>query len=193
METKKWYVGQQVWDKTISDEAGKIISINDVQLVAKFFRNQWAYSLNGELIIVGRHQPTLSTKPYEIKMEGFSQEVEKELPKKGQIVWGRHDVNDTWSIGHFIKKEEDLYFLSEDNDDECFYPIKEITTKNPYEVEEDREPQIGDMCFFWDVENPKVVACGELGIVYPTPEIKYVPRNNYRFYKHCSLKNPLIK
>ena len=189
METKKWYVGQQVWDLTISDEAGEIISINDVQLVAKFFRNQWAYSLNGELIIVGRNQPTLSTKPYEIKMEGFSQEVQEELPKKGHICWGRRQKS-VWFIGHFIEKKEGEYILSPDIEGINSKYYDEITTKNPYEAVEDREPKIGDMVFAWsDLK---------YGFVYG--ELQLIESSGYPYivkyhggFKHCSLKNPLIK
>ena len=121
------------------------------------------------------------------------QEVQEELPKKGQVVWGRHDVNDTWSIGHFIKKEEDLYFLSEDNDDECFYPIKELTTKNPYEVEEDREPQIGDMVFAWDDLDEQYVSFGKLSNIADDKFPYFIDIPTPAGFKHCSLKNPLEK
>ena len=198
METKKWYVGQQVWDKTVSDEAGEIVSTKSSILYpikVKFGSQTVEYTLNGKLF--QEAMPTLSTKPYEIKMEGFSQEVQEELPNKGQICWGRDTNQDSWAIGHFIKKSSTYFIVSTYNDtDESFSKYTQITTKNPYEdVSEientDREPKIGDMCFFWDDDNPKFVVFSELLDINEGSLHKYVIVKTA--FKYCSLKNQLIK
>ena len=68
----------------------------------------------------------------EYKLEGFSKERPEELPKKGQIVWGRDKDYQNWHIYHFSHKSEDgLYHLSSDNSRNA-YILKQITTKNPY-------------------------------------------------------------
>jgi len=69
----------------------------------------------------------------EYTLDGFSQERPEELPKKGQIVWGRDKDYQNWHIYHFSHKSEDgLYHLSSDNSRNA-YILKQITTKNPYE------------------------------------------------------------
>ena len=68
----------------------------------------------------------------EYTLEGFSQERPKELPKKGQIVWGRDKDYQNWHIYHFSHKSDDgLYHLSSDNSRNA-YILKQITTENPY-------------------------------------------------------------
>jgi hypothetical protein len=69
----------------------------------------------------------------EYTLEGFSQERPEELPKKGQIVWGRDYEFQSWHIYHFSHKAEDgIYHLSSDNKRNMFR-LKQITTENPYE------------------------------------------------------------
>lgn len=71
----------------------------------------------------------------EYKLEGFSKERPEELPKKGQIVWGRDEDYQSWHIYHFSHKTEDgIYHLSSDNK-RNMYQLKQITTKNPFENE----------------------------------------------------------
>jgi hypothetical protein len=68
----------------------------------------------------------------EYTLEGFSQERPEELPKKGQIVWGRDYEFQSWHIYHFSHKTEDgIYHLSSDNKRNMFR-LKQITTENPY-------------------------------------------------------------
>jgi hypothetical protein len=68
----------------------------------------------------------------EYTLEGFSQERPEELPKKGQIVWGRDKDYQNWHIYHFSHKSDDgLYHLSSDNSRSA-YILKQITTENPY-------------------------------------------------------------
>ena len=121
------------------------------------------------------------------------QELEEELPKKGQVVWGKNVGYEKWYIGHFVKKEFKNYIINNTVDDENTggsFPI--ITTKNPYEVEEDREPQVGDMVFAWDVENTNMVHCAELLSIDLDENYPYTLKNGDCF-NFCSLKNPLIK
>lgn len=197
METNKWYVGQKVWDKTVSDEAGEVHNINynpDLPIVVIFgdINKKITHSYSNEGIINGNIIPTLSTKPYEIKMEGFSQELEEELPYKSQVCWGRNVGDKKWYIGHFVKKEFKNYIINTTVDDENtggHFTI--ITTKNPYEVEEDREPQIGDMCFFWDTDTQDYALFGELADISNLGHPFQIKSGG--IFKHCSLKNPLIK
>jgi len=70
----------------------------------------------------------------EYKLEGFSQERPEELPKKGQIVWGRNELPSEWQIGHFFQKRGDKYLMSlHPNPNGWYSEVIEITTKNPYE------------------------------------------------------------
>lgn len=210
MENKKWYVGQKVYDKIVSEEAGEIKSIihnteNPIRVdfkISEFSTLTEYYTLDG--IKVHRNFPSLSTKPYEIIMEGFSQEVEEELPYKGQVCWGIDSLG-IWYVGHFVEKDEQgLYWVSNSNNHTPPFSFAEITTKNPYAVEEevskmettDREPEIGDMCFFWDNLDKNVLAFGRLENINKEANapfrLNYIDGALFGF-KHCSLKNPLIK
>lgn len=72
----------------------------------------------------------------EYTLEGFSQERPEDLPKKGQIVWGRDKDYQSWHIYHFSHKTEDgIYHLSSDNK-RNMYQLKQITTENPYANEQ---------------------------------------------------------
>jgi len=58
----------------------------------------------------------------------------------------------------------------------------------------DREPKVGDMVFAWDVLEPKCeVTCGILNNIEPDNKYGYKYWMSNTGYKHCSLKNPLIK
>ena len=137
---------------------------------------------------------TLSTKPYEIKMEGFSQEVEEELPKKGQLVYGLNAGECLWRYGYFVKiNENGTYKLSPSKGTNNGLDFSKITTKNPYEVEEDREPQIGDMVYAWDDSEfcfihgkLYMISIGNYPFAIRSDGVNYV-------FKNCSLKNPLEK
>jgi hypothetical protein len=72
----------------------------------------------------------------EYKLEGFSQERPEELPKKGQIVWGRSQFFKEWQIGHFFEKRGNNYLLSSHPNPTGWHNIvDEITTENPYKDE----------------------------------------------------------
>jgi hypothetical protein len=90
------------------------------------------YTFDGRAFI--NYPPTLSFTEY--TLEGFSQERPEELPKKGDIVWGRDKDYQNWHIYHFSHKTEDgLYHLSSDNSRNA-YILKQITTINPYANEQ---------------------------------------------------------
>ena len=127
----------------------------------------------------------------EAELLGIKTELKEELPKKGQVVWVRDDYDEGWIIAHFSHKEDEFYrasILCNDKIPPCW---KFLTTKNPYEVEEDREPQIGDMVFAWNEENFSDLT-HDIYVSYGTG-IKRVYKVGNKVFKHCSLKNPLIK
>ena len=69
----------------------------------------------------------------EYTIEGFSQERPEELPKKGDIVWGRNEFPSEWHIGHFYEKRGDNYLISSHPQPTGWHNIvTEITTKNPF-------------------------------------------------------------
>jgi hypothetical protein len=106
---------------------GKIFDI-DVNVGVKFENLESYKYFNIELL------KALSFTEY--TLEGFSQERPEELPKKGQIVWGRDEDYQSWHIYHFSHKTEDgIYHLSSDNK-RNMYQLKQITTENPYANEQ---------------------------------------------------------
>lgn len=58
--------------------------------------------------------------------------------------------------------------------------------------EEDREPKVGDMCFFWNKPSDKTIRVGRLFDILNTECYSYKTETGYT-YNNCSLKNPLIK
>jgi hypothetical protein len=73
----------------------------------------------------------------EYSLEGFSQERPKELPKRGDVVWGKNFDEDNWHIGHFYlfdKSSVSLkYCISSNPAGNKNLWVQEITTTNPYE------------------------------------------------------------
>jgi len=125
METNKniFKVGDKVFDYTYG--WGVIDEANDIHARVKFDS-----SSNNTVLYWGIFLKTLSFTEY--TLEGFSQERPEELPKKGQIVWGRDKDYQNWHIYHFSHKSDDgLYHLSSDNS-RSTYILKQITTENPY-------------------------------------------------------------
>ena len=79
----------------------------------------------------GYPRPVLSFTEY--KLEGFTRERPEELPKRGDIVWGRNEFPSEWHIGHFYEKRGDNYLISSHPQPTGWHSIvKEITTKNPF-------------------------------------------------------------
>lgn len=77
---------------------------------------------------------TLSTTPYTVKLEGFSQEKQYNL-EKGQIVWVRDCESEPWVITYFIKVLKSGHFLCSDCCNEADYTVhwKYLTPFSPYE------------------------------------------------------------
>jgi len=72
----------------------------------------------------------------EYKLEGFSQERPEELPKIGQIVWGRNELPSEWHIGYFFEKRGDKYLINSHPNPSLWHSeVTEITTENPYKDE----------------------------------------------------------
>jgi len=72
----------------------------------------------------------------EYTLQGFSQERPEELPKKGQICWGRNELPSEWHIGYFFEKRGDKYLInSHPNPTGWHSEVNEITTENPYKDE----------------------------------------------------------
>ena len=140
----------------------------------------------------------------EAELLGIEIEEEEQLPKRGTVVWCKQYGGwERWFPSHFIQKREGKYRVSFYNDAADCILVDEITIQNPYENSDiskmentDREPKIGDMCFFWDNLEKNVLAFGILSSINKESNAPY--RINYLDgtlfgFKHCSLKNPLIK
>ena len=70
----------------------------------------------------------------EYMIEGISQERPEVQPEFGQIVWVRNEFPGNWAIGHFYKKLDDYYYVSDYvGQKEWSKRGLEITTKNPYD------------------------------------------------------------
>lgn len=129
-------VGMKVYDEVnFPKQELKVVKIADYNsdypvMVKDTDGNEEAYTWGGRYF--DHCIPTLSTTPYIVKLNGFSQ---GEPLKKGQIVWVRDDENDEWIIGHFIgmsSDEEHKYRVSSiPNRNGANW--KFLTTKNPYE------------------------------------------------------------
>jgi hypothetical protein len=69
----------------------------------------------------------------EYTLEGFSQERPEELPKKGQIIWGRGELPSEWHIGYFFEKRGDKYLINSHPNPSLWHSeVIEITTEDPY-------------------------------------------------------------
>ncbi len=83
------------------------------------------------------HADTYLVSFTEYTLEGFSQERPEELPKRGDVVWGKNFDEDNWHIGHFYlfdKSSVSLkYCISSNPAGNKNLWVQEITTKNPYE------------------------------------------------------------
>jgi hypothetical protein len=103
---------------------GKIFDI-DVNVGVKFENLESYKYFNIELL------KALSFTEY--KLEGFSQERPEELPKIGDVVWGKGFHTTDWSIGHYLGKQHASYKISSTPNALSYWLAFTITTKNPYE------------------------------------------------------------
>lgn len=76
----------------------------------------------------------------EYTLNGFSQERPEELPKKGQVVWGKNIDENSWHIGHFHIFDKNSislkYCISSNPLGNKTLWVQQITTTNPYEDEQ---------------------------------------------------------
>ena len=79
-------------------------------------------------------KPSLSFTEY--KLEGFSQERPEELPKIGDVVWGKGFHTTDWIIGHYLGKQHASYKISGTHNAFSYWLAFTITTKNPYANEQ---------------------------------------------------------
>jgi hypothetical protein len=69
----------------------------------------------------------------EYTLEGFSQERPEQLPKPGDVVWGKGFQATDWSIGHYLGRQHASYKISSTPNALSYWLAFTITTKNPYE------------------------------------------------------------
>ena len=133
MKKSIFKVGDKVFD--IRFGWGVVYSVNEGRLsidVSFGVNDEDCYTWDGRAY--EDQPPVLSFTEY--TFEGFSQERPEELPKKGQIVWGRKGFTDKWYIGHFFEKCENGYLLSlNPNPIGWHRKVVEITIVNPYKDE----------------------------------------------------------
>jgi len=132
-------VGMTVYCAFSGDERaseGKVVEIDykdDYPIKCIFGENFFSFTLNGKYS-KSHYRPTLSTTPYTVKLEGFSQEKQYNL-EKGQIVWVRDCESEPWVITYFIKVLKSGHFLCSDCCNEADYTVhwKYLTPFSPYE------------------------------------------------------------
>lgn len=71
----------------------------------------------------------------EYALDGYTAFRPEELPKKGDIVWVRDEVDEEWRVSHFIGKKGNFYAASLYYLDPSPPTWTFISTKNPYENE----------------------------------------------------------
>lgn len=115
---------------------GKVIKIfnddNPFPIYCSFDLGNSNFTKDGRFYTDG--PPILSFTEY--KLEGFSQERPEELPKIGDVVWVRDDVDEGWRVSHFFGKKGNFYVASLYYLDPSPPTWKEMTTKNPYANEQ---------------------------------------------------------
>lgn len=135
MSKTKFKVGMKVYDEVVSPGVeGKVIAIDSSSrypIIVEFGPKVLGYTPHGCYYII--LTPTLSTTPYTVKLNGFTQPME--LPEKGQVVWVRNSEEFSWAIRHFVE-----YDASKKQPFGCSALVdmitasywKFLTTENPY-------------------------------------------------------------
>lgn len=133
MEKSNFKVGDKVFDiRKGWGKVGFIIDSSHFPINVNFDKCSDDYTWDGRALL-GQMQVLSFT---EYTLEGFSQERPEELPKKGQIVWGRNELPSEWHIGYFFEKRGDKYLInSHPNPTGWHSEVIEITTENPYKDE----------------------------------------------------------
>lgn len=113
---------------------GKVTDIIDhdglkyVQCNFPFGHKQISFAINNKL------KNLLSFTEY--KLEGFSDKRPEELPKIGQVVWVRDEIDEGWRVAHFLGKKGNFYVASLYYLDQTPPSWNYMTTENPYENEQ---------------------------------------------------------
>lgn len=122
-------LGQKVWDKSISDEAGEVVNIDSGDLVypieIKFISGNTTYTIDGRLS--SESTKTLSTTPY--TFQGFSQET---IIERGTVVYVRNYEEFSWEIGFYdeFKDNDHFVFVGQQKEGDS-NPWTFCQTKNP--------------------------------------------------------------
>ena len=120
-------LGQKVWDMSISEEEGKVVSIDNSlrhPIIAEFNSIRNYYKIDG---INKYGQRTLSSAPY--TFQGFSQET---IIERGTLVYFKDYKEFSWNIGFYNKFEDGKHFVFEDqNKDGISMSWKFCQTENP--------------------------------------------------------------
>ena len=107
----------------------------DIQYESDYDYSIYFESIEATRYIGGDVRKLLSFTEY--TLEGFSQDRPEELPNRGDIAWVRNEFPGNWAIGHFYKKEDDYYYVSDYvGQKEWSKRGLEMTTKNPYTNEQ---------------------------------------------------------
>lgn len=127
-------------------------------------------------------------------VQSSNQETQEQEPKRGDVVFVRDENSEKWIPLFFVEKVANFFRASDTVGEHMSNAplFNQMTTKNPYAVEEeDREPKVGDMCYFWDNANPKSTMCGFLESISNVHDYPLFYSSIGCFFKYCSLKNPL--
>lgn len=120
-------IGQKVWDLSVQEEPGGVVSINDgiqYPLIVEFKYRIMRYNKNLENIY---GQKTLSATPY--TFEGFSQDP---VIESGALVYVRSMNTHNWEIRYYSHFEAGLYKCFNNQKKEgASFPWTFCQTENP--------------------------------------------------------------
>lgn len=103
----------------------------DIQYKSDYDYSIYFQSIEDTRYIGGDVRRLLSFTEY--TLEGFSQLRPEELPNRGDVVWIKEDEDQYfWQIGHFFKKSDNRYLVSQGRPDGWSISGVVMTTKNPY-------------------------------------------------------------
>lgn len=103
----------------------------DIQYTSDYDYSIYFQSIEDTRYIGGDIRRLLSFTEY--TLEGFSQLRPEELPNRGDVVWIKEDEDQYfWQIGHFFKKSDNRYLVSQGRPDGWSISGVVMTTKNPY-------------------------------------------------------------
>jgi hypothetical protein len=133
MKKSVFKVGDKVFDIRFGWGIVKVIDESDLYAINVYFDGYSDdYTWDGRAFL-GLSKVLSFT---EYTLEGFTQERPEELPKKGQIVWVRDDLDEEWRVAHFLGIIGRFYKASICFLDQTPPSWNYITTENPYKDEE---------------------------------------------------------